>query len=201
MHAEMAMRFKPKNLIIADILPARLEKAEATLAEKAKRRGINLVTTHADTLKQTVHQASGGAGADDLILAVGIQPVQQAALELLGKGGVANLFGGLPRGKHILRLDAIAVHYDEIKLVGSSGGEPSDLKATLDAIAENDIGPGNYVCGIGSLKHVPHVLHMIEQAQVDGKVIVYPHADTDELLSVDGWNQQNEQQYLNEHLR
>jgi len=201
MHLEMAMRFKPRNLIISDILQRRLDRARKSLDEKAKRLGINLIAVHADALKETVNRVSGGAGADDIILAVGVQAVQQGALELLGKGGVANLFGGLPRGKHILQVDAIAVHYNEIKLVGSSGGEPSDLKATLDAIANNEIDPGNYVYGIGSLKHVPQVLKMIDQAKIDGKAIIYPHVQIDELREVDYWDKDREEQYLNAHLR
>ena len=200
MHAEMAMRFAPKNLIIADILPDRLEKAKTILTEKATRLGVNLITVHSDALRTALDEASGQKGADDIILAVGIQQVQQDALTLLGKGGVANLFGGLPRGKHMLQTDAIAVHYNEIKLVGSSGGEPSDLVDALNAIATGDIDPGNFVYGIGSLRHVPRVLEMIRDRQVDGKVIVYPHAEIDELTPVEHWSPEDERKYLDERL-
>lgn len=31
-----------------------------------------------------------------------------------------NLFGGLPRGQHILEFDALAVHYCEIKIDGKA---------------------------------------------------------------------------------
>jgi len=201
MHLEMAMRFKPKNLIIADLIQERLDIAIKTVGEKAKKLGINLLAINGAKLKEELTALTHGAGADDIILAVGVQPVQQNALELLGKGGVANLFGGLPKGKNLLQVDAIKVHYDEIKLVGSSGGEPSDLKATLDAIANQDIDPGNYVCGIGSLKHAPQVLKMIEEAKVDGKVILYPHAEVDSLEFVNHWDAKKEQEFLNSHLK
>jgi len=201
MHAELAIRFKPKTLIVSDMLQERLNIVNETLGEKAKNAGTTLLALTPDKLKDAVMKASDGRGADDIILAVGIQPVQQAALELLGHGGVATLFGGLPKGKNILNVDAIAVHYEEIKLVGSSGGEPSDLKATLDAIASGDINPGNYVYGIGSLKHVPQVLQMIEQSKVDGKVIIYPHAEIDELMPVQNWDSQKEVAYLDANLR
>ena len=135
MHLEMAMRFRPANLIVCDVLQERLDRAVGMLKSKAEKLGVNGIAVHSDNLKTKLDEVSGDRGADDMILAVGIQEVQQQSLQLLGKGGVANLFGGLPRGKHILQIDAIAVHYDEIKLVGSSGGEPSDLDATLAAIA------------------------------------------------------------------
>jgi L-sorbose 1-phosphate reductase len=200
MHLEMAMRFRPKNLIIADLIEERLAIALRTIGEKAKKLGINLLAINGAKLKDELMKLTDGNGADDIILAVGVQPVQQGALELLGKGGVANLFGGLPKGKNILQVDAIKVHYDEIKLVGSSGGEPSDLKATLDAIANHDINPGNYVCGIGSLKHAPAVLKMIEEAKVDGKVILYPHTRVNDLRFVEHWDKQQEETFLNENL-
>lgn len=201
MHVEMALRYRPKHLIVCDKIQQRLDRAKNTIGAKARKAGVNLVTIQSDQLKDTVQKLTGGAGADDIVLAVGINPVQQSALELLGKGGVANLFGGLPKGQHILQLDALRVHYDEIKLVGSSGGAPSDLAATLDAIAKGDIDPGNYVYGIGALKHAPQVLQMIQENKVEGKVILYPHAQIDELQTVDHWDAKKEEKFLAENLR
>lgn len=200
MHAEMAMRFRPKNIIVSDLVPERLEKAERLLGGRARRMGITLLTVGAGGLKPALDAASGGAGADDVIMAVGVQAVQQEALGLLGRGGVANLFGGLPRGKHMLALDAIAVHYNEIKVVGSSGGEPSDMAATLEAIASGEIDPGNYVAGVGALEHAPEALRMIEAGKVDGKVILYPHARVPALMPVERWDARAEEELLEHHL-
>ncbi len=200
MHAELSLRFKPRYLVVCDKIAERLDKARRLLREKATRLGVELVTVQPDQLKPMVEQLTGGQGADDIILAVGIQPVQQASLELLGKGGVANLFGGLPRGQHTLQVDAIRVHYDEIKLVGSSGGAPSDLAASLKAIAMGQIDAGNYVYGYGSLRHAPDVLRMIKANQVEGKVILYPHATIENLTPVEHWDRAREEQLLEECL-
>ena len=203
MHAELALRYKPKNLLVCDILAERLATAQRILGPKAKQLGVNLLTVNSsnpDALKETLMKVSDGAGADDIILAVGIQPVQQAALELLGRGGVANLFGGLPRGKHMLQIDAIAVHYNEIKVVGSSGGDPSDLASALDLIAKGHIDAGNYVRGIGSLKHALHVLGLIQDGKMDGKAILYPHAQTDDLRMVEYWDAAQEAAHLETYL-
>ncbi len=201
MHVELAVRFKPKNLIVCDKIAERLDRAVKTIGPKAQRAGVKLITVGPEQLKETLATASNGAMADDVIFAVGIQPVQQAGLELLGKGGVANLFGGLPKGKSILNLDAIRVHYDEIKLVGSSGGAPSDLKQTLDAFAGGQFDPGNYVFGIGGLQHAPQVLQMISQGKIEGKVILYPHANVEQLaLDIGHWDKQKEEAFLESHL-
>lgn len=200
MHVELALRFKPANLVVADLMQERLDIVQRQLRAKAAKAGVNLVTVQSSELKATVMGLTNNRGADDIVMAVGIQPVQQAALELLGPGGVANLFGGLPRGKNFLNVDAIRVHYEEIKLVGSSGGAPSDLKTTLAAIASGAIDPGNYVYGIAGLQHAPQVLELIKQGKVDGKVIIYPHAPVPELTRTDGWDARREMEHLETRL-
>jgi len=200
MHVELALRFRPAVLVVADLQQGRLDKAAKAVAEKSRSCGTRLVCVTADKLRQTISELSGGRGADDIILAVGVNAVQQQAIELLAPGGVANLFGGLPRGQHILKLDAIAVHYREIKVVGSSGGEPSDMAATLEAIHTGDIDPGNYVAAVGSLDNAIDVLKMIKETQIDGKAILYPHIKHTPLKTVDYWDKQQEIDFLDRQL-
>jgi len=199
-HAEFALRFKPAVLIVSDLQQERLDIVNKTISKKAIEKGCKLVTVLPDKLEQTVKAESKGRMADDIILAVGIQPVQQQALKLLGKGGVANLFGGLPKGKNLLEVDAVAVHYDEIKLVGSSGGDPSDMAATLKAIVNHEIDPGNYVAGIGSLDNAIDVLKLIKETKIDGKAILYPHIQKMPLHRVNYWDKKQEIELLNQYL-
>ena len=199
-HAELALRFAPTVLIVSDLQQERLDEVTKKISQKAKSKGIKLICILPDKLEEVVKAESNGSGADDIILAVGVNPVQQHALGLLAAGGVANLFGGLPKGKHILELDALKVHYQEIKLVGSSGGEPSDMSATLQAIHNNDIDPGNYVAAVGSLDNAIDVLKMIKETKIDGKAILYPHIKQTPLLMVDYWNKDKEIEFLNDRL-
>ena len=200
MHAELALRFSPAVLIVSDLLQERLDQTVKCIGEKARKKGTRLICATAEKLKETVKQASGGNGADDIILAVGIRAVEQNAITLLADGGVANLFGGLPKGQNLLELDALAVHYREIKLVGSSGGEPSDMTATLRAIADNDIDPGNYVAAVGSLDNAIDVLKMIKETKIDGKAILYPHIRQTPLQMVNYWDKAKETDFLNSRL-
>lgn len=200
MHAELALRFRPSVLIVTARTRTRLDLTEKMLTAKSQSLGTKLICVTSDKLTETVKQHSNGKGADDIILAVGVNEVQQNALTLLARGGVANLFGGLPRGKHTLKLDALAVHYDEIKVVGSSGGEPSDMTATLKAIADDDIDAGNYVAAVGSLDNAIEVLKMIKQGSIDGKAILYPHIKPTKLQKVNHWNKEKEVEFLNKNL-
>lgn len=199
-HAEMALRFKPRVLIVSDLQQERLDITTKNIGQKAKDKGVKLLCVLPDKLDAAVMAESGNRGADDIILAVGVNPVQQHALELLAAGGVANLFGGLPKGKHLLQMDALKVHYQEIKFVGSSGGEPSDMTATLKAIHNHDIDPGNYVAAVGSLDNAIEVLKMIKETKIDGKAILYPHIRHTPLKPVTYWNKESEIKLLNERL-
>ena len=200
MHAELALRFSPRVLIVSDLVQERLDETINNLGEKAKEKNCKLICVLPDKLDDTVKDVSGGMGADDIILAVGVNHVQQHALSLLAAGGVANLFGGLPKGKHILAIDALAVHYQEVKLVGSSGGEPSDMSAALKAIADSDIDPGNYVAAVGSLDNAIDVLKMIKETKINGKAILYPHIKHTPLRLIDYWDKEKEIEFLNQNL-
>jgi threonine dehydrogenase-like Zn-dependent dehydrogenase len=199
-HAELALRYNPSVLIVSDLQQERLDEVVKSIGKKAKGKGTKLICVLPDELDITVKSESHGRGADDIILAVGVNPVQQHALDLLAAGGVANLFGGLPKGKHILQMDALKVHYQEIKFVGSSGGEPSDMEATLKAIVNQDIDPGNYVAAVGSLDNAIDVLKMIKETKIDGKAILYPHIKQTPLQRVDHWDKEKEIAFLNQHL-
>ena len=200
MHAELALRFSPKVLIVSDLQQERLDKVVKNIGRKANGKSCKLICVLPDKLPDAVMTESDNTGADDIILAVGIRQVQQDALKLLASGGVENLFGGLPRGSHILELDALAVHYQEIKVVGSSGGEPSDMTATLKAIADREIDPGNYVAAVGSLDNAIDVLKMIKDTKIDGKAILYPNIKHTPLQPVDYWDKQKEIDFLNSRL-
>ncbi len=196
MHAELALRFEPRVLIVADYQAERRAKTQRIIARKADQRGCRLICISPADLEATLDEVSGGRGADDFILALGVREEQQKALSLLAHGGVANLFGGLPRGRHMLDLNALDVHYREIKVVGSSGGDPSDVVAALKAIADKEIDPGNYVAAVGSLDNAVDVLKMIEETRIDGKAILYPHLQQTPLKMTQGWDGPKEAELL-----
>lgn len=199
-HAELALRYRPAHLVVTDLSPARLAWVKANLGPKAQGRGVQLHMAGPDQVETVIRTVSRGRGADDIILAVGVRGVQQNALGWLARGGVANLFGGLKKGEHLLELDALRVHYDDIKVVGSSGGVPRDIVTTLDLMAKGEIDPGRHVGFIGSLDQAPTALHYIEEMKTEGKTVLYPHARRTDLFSAEGWTREKEIRFLDEAL-
>lgn len=195
-HVEMAMRFRPRVLIVSDLVESRLETIRKLFGKKSEQLSIRLDTVQPYALSEALARASDEKGADDVIVAVGIQAVQQSAFSLLAKGGVVNLFGGLPKAKSMLQVDAIDVHYRDTRIVGSSGGDAYDMMATIDLIAKGQIDAGNYIYGIGSLEHVPEVLRAMKEGKVEGRAIIYPHAGPETFTTVDYWSPEDEKKLL-----
>jgi len=200
-HTELAMRYMPRILIVCDVLKERLNWIRSKLKPKAEKKGIKLITVTPDKISKLLAEVTEGRMADDIILAVGIRKVQQEAFSWLGFGGTINFFGGLLKGDSLLNIDNIRVHYEEIKVAGSSGGDPGDYIDTLDAIKNNDIDPGNYVAAVGSIDNSVKVLEMIKSNKIQGKAIIYPHIRHMELNMVDYWDGEKEDIFLEENLK
>lgn len=199
LHAEAALRYQPAHLVVMDIAEARLGWIRANLADKARRAGTQLHAVSAAEGPELARRLSGGRGADDIIAAVGVRQVQTESQQWLARGGVLNLFGGLKRGEHLIELDTLRVHYDEIRLCGSSGGSPADVAEALRMVAADEIDPGMHLDMVGSLDCFPAALAAVKDAVVEGKVVLYPHARPTPLTKVARWRQADEAEFLRAH--
>jgi L-iditol 2-dehydrogenase len=193
MHVEVALRYKPRIVIVSDPLEARLAKLRGPVEEKAKRLGVEMLLTSPDDFEGTLSRVSGGRGADDIIVAVGIRRLQERAFELLAPGGVANLFGGLKKGDHMLSLDGRRIHYDSVIAVGSSGGGPSDVASALALLDDGTIDAGNFIAAVGGLDAAEDLIRALRAQELDGKGVIYPHVRSP-LQPVDGWDAERERE-------
>lgn len=199
MHVDIALAAQPRAIIIADVMPERLQLCERLFAKRAAQQGIKLHLTPAgDALKNTVFSVSE-RGADDVIVAVGVKQAIYEGQFLVARGGVLNLFGGLPRRDADVSFDTTAVHYNEIVITGSSGGSPWDVAKSLSLMAKRAINPSVHITRLGDLAHVPVLLEQMKNQQLDGKAIIYPHRLSQTIRQVGQWTQDDERDYLASH--
>jgi threonine dehydrogenase-like Zn-dependent dehydrogenase len=198
MHVALAMSYRPRAIVVADLVESRLEVVRRLFAPRAAELGINLRTLNPtkEDLREAVNGLTNYAGADDVIVAVGARQVIADAQTLLARGSVLNLFGGLKKGEDTVGFETSMVHYKEVNITGSSGGSPWDVARTLDLMAAHEIDAGDHIARIGDLAHTGDFLQMIKAAAIDGKALVYPHRSTAEILSVTSWTAQDEKQWL-----
>ncbi len=87
--------------------------------EHARRFGAQVaVNTHHDDLQPAVDDASGGMGADLVMISVPNPQAFQQALPLVRGDGRMVVFGGVPKGS-TTQLDPNIVHYEEVTITGS----------------------------------------------------------------------------------
>ena len=198
MHVALAMSYRPRAILAADLVESRLEVVRSLFSHRAAQLGIELRTLNAarEDIKEIVGSLTNFAGADDVIVAVGARQVIADAQALVGRGAVLNLFGGLKKGEDTVGFETSLVHYQEINITGSSGGSPWDVARTLELMAAREIDAGDHIARIGDLAHTADFLQMIKAQSIDGKAVVYPHRRTGEIRSVKRWTAQDEQEWL-----
>ena len=201
MHAEAALRFRPRHLIVVDVAEERLAWVRENLTHRAKAAGVQLHAVLGDQGKEVLWQVSNGLGADDLIIAVANAGLQTQAQQWLARGGVLDLFAGLKRGEHQIPLDTLRVHYDDIRVVGSSGGAPADVAETLRLVSSGGIEVSRHLTMVGSLDQFPQALELVKNTRTDGKIVLYPHIRQTPLRPAKSWQRSDEEAFLAERGR
>jgi len=200
MHVDLAFSYRPRAIIVADLIDSRLERVRELFTSRARQLGVALSTidTGHEDLQALVARMTDHAGADDVIVAVGSARAIGVGLQCTARGGVLNLFGGLKKGEETVGLDTGIIHYREINVTGSSGGSPWDVARTLELMADGSLDPAAHITRIGDLDHAPEFLSMIKAQQIDGKAIVYPHRRTSQIRAIERWTADDEAEYLKE---
>jgi L-iditol 2-dehydrogenase len=194
MHVDVALGAGPAAVVVADRHDRRLEVVRARFADRARGLGVSLVTANpTDTdLRALVDAMTGGAMADDVIVAAGNAGAVEAAQRLVARYGVLNLFGGLSPDDAVVGLDGRAVHYGEFSVTGSSGGGPHDLAVAISLMGSGRIDPSLHISHVGDLDHTPDFLAMIRDRTNDGKAVVYPNRHVTAIREVQRWTADDE---------
>jgi L-iditol 2-dehydrogenase len=97
------------------------------------------VDASANDTVAAVRGLTGGRGADVVIVAAGSGQAQQDALAMAARRGTVSFFGGLPRDRPTVTLDANIVHYREVGIVGANGSSPAHNRQALALIASGAV--------------------------------------------------------------
>ena len=128
MNACVARGVGAAKIILAEINQMRLKQAEPFGFDR-------LVNPSAKDLGEIVKSETDGIGADVVIVAAPAAPPQERAVLLARKRGTVCLFASLPADKKMLSLDSRAIHYGELRVVGTSDSTPDHVRTAVDLIA------------------------------------------------------------------
>jgi threonine dehydrogenase-like Zn-dependent dehydrogenase len=118
-------------VIVADLIDERLELARELGADV-------VVNSGRENLKDAVMAATGGAGVDAAVVAVGASPLVTQAAELLAAGGRLNIFAGI-YPVDPLNIDPNLIHYKELVLTGSADSTQEDMREALRYIESREV--------------------------------------------------------------
>lgn len=124
LQAMIARQMGVDRIILTGLIPERLNKAKAFT-------DMVIDINKQDTILE-VNRFSRG-GADKVMVSVGIPEVVEDSIQLIRKGGILNIYAGMPKEKKI-NIDPNSIHYDGIKLLGTFGFTPEHFKKAVNLL-------------------------------------------------------------------
>ena len=149
-------------------------RGEARLA-LARKLGATGVVDMAGTedLVAAVSGACPEQRFDAVFEAVGKPAAWEAAVQLVGKGGRVNFFGGCPGGTSV-QLDTTRIHYSNLTLLASFHHTPRTIRKSLAWIESGLIRAEDFVDGAATLDQVPELFRSMAAGNRSVKTLVTP---------------------------
>lgn len=153
MHMQVARCFGAK-VIAADLIPARLERAQALGADWT-------INPQEGNLSAFVKEVTDGWGVDAAVIAVGSARLVEQTLPLLAPGGRLNIFAGIyPRDE--IKIDPNLIHYGEYILTGSADSTPENMQRALDLIQAGLVDTESLISHLLPLEELGQGLEMVK---------------------------------------
>ncbi len=125
-HTQLALLAGARTVIVSEPSESR--------RDFARKLGAHVTVDPAsEDLPEVVSEATGGLGADSVIICIGVPKLVNDALRLARKGGRVNIFAGLA-GAGWSDIEANLIHYNELEVTGSSDARRSDYEVALRMI-------------------------------------------------------------------
>jgi L-iditol 2-dehydrogenase len=84
-------------------------------------------------------ETEDGLGVDVCIVAAPAAPPQEQAVHLVRKRGTVCLFASLPVGRNMLNIDSRAIHYNELRVVGTSDSTAAHVTEGVKMLADGRV--------------------------------------------------------------
>ncbi len=121
-----------KKIILAEVNEMRLKQGEPF--------GVDVLVNPAkEDLAAIVKRETDGLGADVVIVTAPAAKPQEDALALARKRGTVCLFASLPQGKEMLTMNSRLIHYNELRVVGTSDSTPAQVARAVELMATGKI--------------------------------------------------------------
>jgi threonine dehydrogenase-like Zn-dependent dehydrogenase len=169
---------KPSLLVVTDIDDARLSRAGQLLTvEDAGKNGVDLRYINTKDIADPVarlKELNGGRLYDDVFVFAPVKPVVEMGDMLLGHDGCLNFFAGPTDTSFSAAFNFYNVHYESHHIVGTSGGNTSDMVESLDMMARGELNPVFMITHVGGLNAAAKTTIDLDKIP-GGKKLIYTH--------------------------
>ncbi|UCE56569.1 MAG: alcohol dehydrogenase catalytic domain-containing protein [Desulfobacterales bacterium] len=132
MHTLLANVMGASKIFVSEI-------SDDRLGEVGKFGADIIVNPNKQNLKEVVLEETNGQGVDVAIVACPVASAHNQALECMAPLGRMNFFGGLPKDRPMSTINANLVHYNYLKIVGTSRQSIHQYVKTLRMIEAKKI--------------------------------------------------------------
>lgn len=158
--------FEPCKIIVSEINPSRLKKAEEFKADF-------YINSNEENLIEAVKENTEGRMADVVFTATPSVYAQGQAIQAVAKRGCVNLFAGVPNNSSLC-IDPNLVHYKECSIVGSHGSVPRQHKNAVELISKGKIKVSELITHEFALGNIHKAFQVVKKMQ-GLKIIIKPN--------------------------
>ena len=167
MHVMLARARGAERVFLAEINGERLKLAADRVDPDAA-----IDSSQQDPV-DAVRGLTDGRGADVIIVAAGSGRAQEQAIDMAAPRGRISLFGGLPKDKPLITVDANTVHYTELTIVGPAGSTPTHNQQALEMIGSGAVPVADLITDRLPLDRVHDAIAAVEGG-TSIKVVIEP---------------------------
>jgi L-iditol 2-dehydrogenase len=158
MNACVARSLGAGRIILSEVNDERLARAEGMGCDV-------LVNPTRQDLADCVMGETNGLGADVAIVAAPAAAPQEQAVHLVRKRGTVVLFASLPKGASNLNVDSRAIHYGELRVVGTSDSAPWHVEKAVQLLSTGGVPADKLATHVLPLDQIHQAFELMESGK------------------------------------
>lgn len=168
LHAMIARLKGASKIILVNRSAKRLE-----MARKLKIADYYFCLESDGDLKEFSQKVTGGMGPNKVVVANTSKTSAKQAIEIIGKGGLVQLFAGFPKENPILELDGNVIHYNSVSVSTSYGSTPRQFQLAEQLLFDGKIDGASLITHHLPLEEINQGFELMKSGEALKVILTY----------------------------